>query len=114
MRGGCICWSACNPTQIRLERQRSYAVRCTLTARAMPPAQGEGVIQLRQTPCGAFTDTPPLRFPLERMACDCPTLSYAAVLYPREGRVGTAELSLVLDTRNALCVERAVLDVVEL
>lgn len=114
VRGGCICWSACNPTQIRLERQRSYAVRCTLTAHAMPPAQGEGVIQLRQTPCGAFTDTPPLRFPLERMACDCRTLSYAAVLYPRAGGVGTAELSLVLDTRNALCVERAVLDVVEL
>ena len=99
---------------IRLERQRSYAVRCTLTARAMPPAQGEGVIQLRQTPCGTFTDTPPLRFPLERMACDCRTLSYAAVLYPQAGGVGTAELSLVLDTRNALCVERAVLDVVEL
>ena len=72
------------------------------------------MIQLRQTPCGAFTDTPPLRFPLERMACDCPTLSYAAVLCPRAGGVGSAELSLVLDTRNALCVERAVLDVVEL
>ena len=48
------------------------------------------------------------------MACDCRTLSYAAVLYPQAGGVGTAELSLVLDTRNALCVERAVLDVVEL
>ena len=48
------------------------------------------------------------------MACDCRTLSYAAVLCPRAGGVGSAELSLVLDTRNALCVERAVLDVVEL
>ena len=27
---------------------------------------------------------------------------------------GVAELSLVLDTRNALCVERAAMDVVEL
>ncbi len=114
MQGECICWNECNPTQIRLERQRAYAVRCALTVRAMPPATGAGAICLRQTPCGAFTDTPPLRFSLERMAGSCQTLQYAAMLYPRAGGTGAAELSLVLDTRNALCVERAAMDVVEL
>ncbi|MCI8916965.1 MAG: hypothetical protein HFF26_09940 [Oscillospiraceae bacterium] len=113
-QGECICWSECNPTQIRLDPRAAYAVRCTLTACAMPPASGEGAICLRQTPCGAFAQTQPLRFSLERMA-GCPqTLQYAAVLHPQMGAAGMAELSLVLDTRNALCVERAVMDVVEL
>ena len=50
---------------------------------------------------------------MERMADNPQTLQYAAVLHPRTGRPGTTELSLVLDTRNALCVERAAMDVVE-
>ncbi len=113
-RGACICWNACNPTQVRLSPQKAYAVRCTLTVRAMPPASGQGTICLRQTPCGAFTEVQPLRFSLE-CAGDTPqTLQYAAVLYPRGGGGSTAELSLVLDTRNALCVERAAMNVVEL
>ena len=78
------------------------------------PARGEGIICLRQTPCGAFTEAQPLRFSLERMAGNLQTLQYAAVLNPRVGVNGVAELSLVLDTRNALCVERAAMDVVEL
>ena len=114
MQGGRICWNECNPTQIRLERQRTYAIRCTLAVRAMPPATGDGVIQIRQTPCGTFTEAQPLRFSLERMAGDCQTLQYTAMLYPRTDGAGTAELSLVLDTRNALCVERATMDVMEL
>ena len=113
-RGDCVCWSECNPTQIRLAPRASYAVRCTLTVRAMPPARGEGVICLRQTPCGAFAETQPFRFSLERAGAGPQTLQYAAVLYPRMGGTNAAELSLVLDTRNALCVERAAMDVVEL
>ena len=113
-RGECIRWNACNPTQIRLDTRAAYAVRCTLCAYAMPPARGEGIICLRQTPCGAFTEAQPLRFSLERMAGNLQTLQYAAVLNPRVGVNGVAELSLVLDTRNALCVERAAMDVVEL
>lgn len=113
-RGACICWNACNPTQIRLNPQEAYAVRCTLTVRAMPPANGQGLICLRQTPCGVFTEVPPLRFSLECAGDSPQTLQYTAVLYPRMGGTGTAELSLVLDTRNVLCVERAAMDVVEL
>lgn len=113
-RGERVCWSKQNPTQIRLDPQAAYAVRCTLAVRAMPPAQGEGMIYLRQTPCGAFADTQPLQFSLERIGCSPETLQYTAVLHPRMGVAGQAELSLVLDTKNALCVERATMDVVEL
>lgn len=110
-RGERIGWNGHNPTQIRLDPQAAYAVHCTLSVCAMPPAEGEGLIRLRQTPCGAFTEPQPLRFPLS--GC-LQTLQYAVVLYPRTGGERGAELSLVLDTPNALCVERAVMDVVEL
>lgn len=112
--GEYIRWNECNPTQIRLDLRAAYAIRCTLSVYAMPPAKGEGYICLRQTPCGSFTDAPPLRFSLERMAGSLQTLQYAAVIYPCANVTGPAELSLVLDTRNALCVERASMDVVEL
>lgn len=113
-KGDCICWNPHNPTQIRLNPQASYAVRCTLVIRAMPPAAGCGVIVLRQTPCGAFTEPQPLRFALESAGARPQTLEYAAVLRPRAAGAGMAELSLVLDTRNALCVDGASMDVVEL
>lgn len=113
-QGERLCWNEHNPTQVQLDPRASYAVRCTLTACAMPPAEGEGFIRLRQTPCGTFTETPPLRFSLECRGGGPRTLQYAAVLYPRSGGAGTAEVSLVLDARNTLCVERAALDVVEL
>lgn len=113
-QGECACWNEHNPTQVRLDTRSAYAVRCTLTVRAMPPAEGEGFIRLRQTPCGAFTETQPLGFSMGCLVGGPRTLQYAAVLYPRMGGSGTAELSLVLDARNALCVERASMDVVEL
>lgn len=113
-KGDCICWNKHNPTQIQLDPRRAYAVRYTLEVCAMPPAQGEGIIRFRQTPCGTFSQVPPLSFSLERCAGRIQTLQYAAVLHPCTGGMSGAELSLVLDTRNALCVERAAMDVVEL
>ena len=113
-QGDRICWNECDPTQIRLDPRAAYAVRCTLTVRAMPPARGEGAVCLRQTPCGTFAETQPLRFSLERAGDSPQTLHYAAVLHPRSGGSAAAQLSLVLDTKNALCVERAAMDVVEL
>ncbi len=113
-QGEQICWNECDPTQIRLDPRAAYAVRCTLTVRAMPPARGEGAVCLRQTPCGTFAETQPLRFSLERAGDSPQTLHYAAVLHPRSGGSAAAQLSLVLDTKNALCVERAAMDVVEL
>lgn len=113
-RGACVCWNEHNPTQVRLDPRASYAVRCTLTVCAMPPAKGEGFIRLRQTPCGVFTETQPLRFSLDGFGDGPRTLQYTAVLYPCMSGAGVAELSLVLDARNTLCVERAAMDVVEL
>lgn len=80
----------------------------------MPPAKGAGLILLRQTPCRAFAETQPLQFSLDGLGDGPRTLQYTVVLYPRVGGIGTAELSLVLDARNALCVERASMDVAEL
>lgn len=113
-RGDCACWNGHNPTQIQVDPRRSYALHCTLNVRAVPPARGEGAIFLRQTPCGVLSDTPPLRFRLECAGNGSQTLQYAAVLHPRMDSVSKVELSLVLDTRNALCVEWASMDVIEL
>ena len=113
-QGGRVCWDRCNPTQIRLDARAAYAVQCTMTVCAMAPAEGEGVIRLRQTPYGTFAEAHPLRFSLECLRGSPQTLQYAAVLHPCADRTGMAELSLVLDTRNALCVERAELSVLEL
>lgn len=113
-QGTCIRWNPSNPTQIRLNPQGAYAVRCTLTVRAMPPAEGEGRLCLRQTPRGAFTEAPPLRFSLDRAGGGLQTLRYTAALHPRGTEAGAVELSLVLDTKNALWVERASMNVAEL
>lgn len=113
-RGDCARWNGNNPTQICVDPRRSYVVHCTLNVRAMPPARGEAAMFLRQTPCGVFSETPPLRFSLECEGNGSQTLQYAAVLHPRMDSMGQAELSLVLDTRNALCVEWASMDVIEL
>lgn len=80
----------------------------------MHPSEEAGTILLRQTPCGVFGETLPLYVPLERFTGTPRTLQYTAVLHPRMKGGSEAELSLVLDAKSALCVEQAVLDVVEL
>jgi len=101
-------------TQIRLNAAKTYAVQYTLNACPMYPAEEAGTILLKQTPCGAFTEALPLSFSMERLPSVPCTLHSAAVLYPRMGCGSEAELSLVLDAKSALCVERAVLDIIEL
>lgn len=113
-RGEDICWDERDPTRVRLNAERSYAVRYALNVSAMHPVEKAGAIFLRQTPCGAFTETLPLYFSAECVADRPQTLQYAAILYPRVDGGCEAELSLVLDAKSALCVERAVLDIAEL
>ena len=72
------------------------------------------MICLRQSPCGAFTDAPPLCFSMKRLAHSSHTLHHAAVLHSCMNGVCAPELSLVLNAPTPLCVERAVMDVVEL
>lgn len=102
-----------SPSQIRLNPKKAYAVQYTLNVCAMHPSEEEGTIMLKQTPCGSFTETLPLHFSIEQQGCS-QTLRYAAVLYSRMDGGSEAELSLVLDGKSALCVERAVMDVIEL
>ena len=107
--GDSICWESRAPGQIQLDPGRSYAVQYTLNLCAISPT--EGTIQLKQSPDGGFTDALPLHF---SVGCGQETLRHAAVIHPcKSGGCGT-ELSLVLDAKVPVCVERAVLDVVEL
>lgn len=112
--GNGICWDARVPTRFQLNPGKAYVVQYTLNACAAGPAEGTGTICLRQTPGGAFTDAPPLRFSMECLARGPQILRHVAVLHPRMSGVCAPELSLVLDAQTPLCVERAVMDVLEL
>ncbi|MCI8781594.1 MAG: hypothetical protein HFH70_13110 [Lachnospiraceae bacterium] len=88
-------------------------IQYTLNVRAMCPAKGAGTICIRQSPCGIFTDTPPLHFSIEHLIHGSQPLHHIAVLHPCTNGGGAAELSLVLDAETPLCVERAEMDVAE-
>lgn len=110
--GNDICWDEHTPAQIQLNPEKSYTVQYTLNVCATSPAEGK--ILLRQSPCGAFTDMLPLYFSIGHPAHGRETLHYACVLHPcMEHRCNVA-LSLMLDAKTPLQVERAVMDVVEL
>ena len=113
-RGEDLRWNEQAPSQILLNPQKAYAVQYTLNVRAARPAEETGSVLLRQTPCGTFTETLPLYFTTECFTDRPQTLQYASVLYPRADRGGEAELSLALDAKGALCVERAVMNITEL
>ena len=104
-----ICWDGHAPAQIQLNPGKIYTVQYTLNVSAAPPA--EGAILLRQSPCGVLTDALPLRFSI---GCQRQTLHYAAVLRPCASNRCSVELSLVLDARTSVCVEQAIMDVIEL
>ena len=109
-----ICRDGRTSTQIQLNPGTAYAIQYTLNVCAVYPAEGTGTICLRQSPCGAFTDTPPLRFSMERLSHGPQALHHVAVLHPCTNGVCAPELSLVLNAKIPLCVNRAVLDIAEL
>ena len=109
-----ICWDGCTPGQIQLNPGKSYVVQYTLNVCAISPAEGTGSIFLRQSPCGAFADTPPLCLTLGRLAHRLQTLHHVSVLHPCANSGCRVDLSLVLNAETPLCVERAEMDIVEL
>ncbi len=109
-QGDDIHWEEAAPAKVRLEAERAYEVRFVLNVRAMHPSEEAGTILLRQSPGGAFTEALPLRFSC--LGGSVQTLQFSAVLYPKTGC--GCELSLVLDGKSPLCVERAVMDVWEI
>lgn len=107
--GDGTCCEGRTPAQIRLDPERSYAVQYTMNVCATSAV--EGTILLKQSPCGAFTEVLPLQFSME---CGRKTLHHAAVIHPCRNSGCDVELFLVLDAKAPICVERAVMDIVEL
>jgi|InofroStandDraft_1065614.scaffolds.fasta_scaffold14875_3 hypothetical protein len=112
--GKAIRWDECAPTEIYLSPGKTYTVQCTLNVRTVVPAKGTGIIFLRQSPCGMFTNALPLCFPMEYLAQGPQSLCMTAVLHPCSDCGCETYLSLLLDAKSALCVEGAVMDVAEL
>lgn len=102
------------PTQIQLKSGKRYAVQYTLAVSAAFPTEEKGLILLKQSPCGAFTDVLPLYFSLAHLAHGPQTLQFSALLYPCINRGYEVGLSLLLESKTPLCVERAAIDVIEL
>ena len=109
-----IRWNRHAPAQICLSPGRTYAVHYTLSVCAMAPAAGTGAVDLCQSPCGSFTDTPPLCFPLEPLTEGPQTLQHTALLQPCANDGGPIRLSLVLDAQTPLCVGWAIIGIAEL
>ncbi|MCI8304354.1 MAG: hypothetical protein HFF52_06970 [Lawsonibacter sp.] len=109
-----ICWDGHAPEQIQLNPWKTYVVQYTLNVCATSRVEGTGKILLCQSPCGAFADTPPLCLSLECLTRGPQTLQHVSVLHPRSSSGCAAELSLMLNAKTPLCVERAVMDIVEL
>jgi len=109
-----ICWDGHTPGRIQLNPGKTYVVQYTLNVCAASPAEGMGRIFLRQSPCGAFADVPPRSFSLENLHQAPQTLQHVSVLHPRTSSGYPVELSLVLNAKIPLCVNRAVLDIAEL
>lgn len=109
-----IRWDERASTQIQLDPRKTYVVQYTLNACAALPAEGNGTIFLRQSPCGVFTDALPLHVSLKELTHGTQTLQSLCVLHPRTSGGYEVGLSLVLDAKIPLCVERAVIDIIEL
>lgn len=110
--GNDIRWDEHAPAQIQLNPGKSYTVQYTLNVCATSPAEGK--ILIRQSPCGGFAAMLPLYFSIGHPAQGRETLHYACVLHPCMNNGCSVALSLLLDAKAPLYVERAVMDVVEL
>ena len=109
-----ICWDGRAPEQILLSPGKTYVVQYTVYVCAVSPAEGTGRVLLSQSPCGVFADTQPLCLPLQRLTHGPQTLHHVSILRPCADRGCGTALSLVLNAQAPLCVERAVMDIVEL
>ena len=113
-RGGDICWDPQSPAVIRLNPQKAYQLSYIFTLRDFLPVESTGRICLSLDPEGAYPEQPPLWFSVRCPGGEPTTLQYTAFLFPSRGKPAPAELSLRLCTRGGLCVEQAVLSILEL
>jgi hypothetical protein len=113
-RGTELHWNEQNPDKVFVSPGKVYVVQYTLNLCTAPSAEETGCIRLGQNPGGAFTEAIPLHFKKENCENQLQTLQYTAVLYPRIGRRGAVELSLILEKPDALHVKQAVMNIAEL
>ena len=97
----------------QLNPKKTYAIQYTLNVCASSTAEGRGAILLKQSLSGAFTDALPLYFAMEHLRAP-QTLHAVSVLYPRMNGGREVGISLALDAKTPLYVERAVIDIVEI
>ncbi|MCI8933141.1 MAG: hypothetical protein HFE80_01315 [Clostridiaceae bacterium] len=112
-RGKDVRWDERIPAQIQLNPKKTYAIQYTLNVCASSTAEGRGAILLKQSLSGAFTDALPLYFAMEHLRAP-QTLHAVSVLYPRMNGGREVGISLALDAKTPLYVERAVIDIVEI
>ena len=113
-RGTELHWNEQNPDKVFVSPGKVYVVQYTLNLCTAPSAEETGCIRLGQNPGGAFTEAIPLHFKKENCENHLQTLQYTAVLYPRIGRRGAVELSLILEKPDVLHVKQAVMNIAEL
>lgn len=111
-QGGDIRWSSQSPEMVVLDPRKAYQVSCVFNLRDFLPMDSSGRISLETGPEGAYPPQPPLWFSVRCSGGEPTTLQYTALLLPCRGKA--AEFSLVLHNRGGLCVEQAVVNILEL
>lgn len=113
-RGCGIRWNEKTPALVSLDPGKAYMMHYTINVRDTYPGGSTGVIFVRITPCGAFSNVLPLCFSVNCRENKPVTLQYAATLFPQACSASRADLSLLLNYRDKLFVDQASLSIVEM
>lgn len=113
-RGCAIRWNEKAPALVSLDPGKAYMLHYTINVRDTYPGASAGVIFVRITPCGAFSNVLPLCFSVNCQDNKPVTLQYSAMLFPRTCPAACADLSLLLNYRDKLFVDQASLSIVEI
>lgn len=113
-RGCGIRWDEKTPTLVGLDPTKAYAVHYTINVRNPCSMSGTGSVCLRLKPQDAFQAVLPLYFSIKHVGCEPLTLHDTAVLFPRECPPPCADLSLILNYKESLFVDQALLSIYEI
>lgn len=113
-KGEGIQWNEEMPALVELDPEKTYTLSYTVNVRRLFPGADEGTVCVKRTPHDAFWDTPPLHFSVKDLENGSLTLQYSAVLFPQACAAPYSGVSLLLNYRDRLCVEQAVLNIIEL
>ena len=113
-RGCGIRWNEKTPALVSLDTGKAYMLHYTINVRDTYPGGSTGVVFVRLTPCGAFSNILPLCFSVNCQEGRPVTLQYTATLFPQACPASRADLSLLLNYRDRLFVDQASLSIVEI